>query len=153
MTPRICLTMAAVLGFLAVFCGAFAAHGLKDSGYLERQHAEAGTKIIVGMTVPAAYKYLQDFETGVRYHMWHVLAMAITGLMMRQRAAMALSVAAICFASGIVCFSGSLYVIAVGGPRFAGIPWGMVAPIGGTLLMVGWLALAIGAWRSAANDY
>lgn len=139
--------LAAVFGFLAVFGGAFAAHGLKDSGYLERQHAAMEPKNLAGHRVAASYKYLLDFETGVRYHMWHALAMAVTGLLMKHRRSKALSAAAVCFAAGIVCFSGPLYVIAIGGPRLGDVPWGMVAPIGGSLLMAGWIAFAIGAWR------
>lgn len=148
MSSKTCLMTAAVLGFLAVFFGAFAAHGLKDSGYLERQFATTESKSLAGLKVPAAYKYLVDFETGVRYHMWHALALAVTGLMMQRARSTSLTIAAGCFVAGIVAFSGSLYVIALGGPRFGGITWGLIAPLGGTLLLIGWMALLVGAWRS-----
>ena len=68
LSARTCLTLAAVFGFLAVLLGAFGAHGLSDSGYLERQFADTEPKTVSGMSFPASYKYLQDFRTNVRYH-------------------------------------------------------------------------------------
>lgn len=142
MSPKICLTLAALFGFLAVLLGAFGAHGLSDSGYLEKQYADMKPKSVAGMEIPASYKYLQDFHTGVRYHMWHALALFGIGLLMLKYPAPSLSVAAWCFVGGIVLFSGSLYVLVICGPKFGGITWGMVAPIGGTLQLVGWAILA-----------
>ncbi len=147
MDSRKCLAAAAILGFMAVFLGAFGAHGLKDSGFLTRKYGETEAKDYAGMSIPASYKYLLDFETGVRYHMWHALAMGLTGVLMRWHPSKALSAAAWCFALGITLFSGSLYILVAGGPKFLGVPWGMIAPAGGTLLLVGWLALARGAWQ------
>ena len=133
--------------------GAFGAHGLSDSGYLERKYSDMEPKTVSGLELPASYKYLQDFRTGVRYHMWHALAMFGTGLMMRGRSSRVLSAAAWCFAGGILLFSGALYVLIIGGPKFGGVTWGLVAPIGGTLQLVGWILLAIAALRldSAPN--
>lgn len=71
--------------------------------------------------------------------MLHVLAMLATGLLMLQHPSRWLSAAAWCFMGGIIFFSGALYVLVIGGPRWLGIPWGMVAPIGGTL-QTAWLA-------------
>ncbi|MCA9050124.1 MAG: DUF423 domain-containing protein [Planctomycetaceae bacterium] len=148
MSARTCLCVASVFGFLAVFAGAFGAHGLADTGYLERQYADFEPKTVAGLTQPAAWKYLQDFQTGVRYHMWHALAMFGTGVLMRNGRSRCLSAAAWCFAGGILLFSGALYVLAIGGPSLAGIRWGAVAPFGGTLLLFGWIFLAIGTARS-----
>lgn len=142
MSPKTCLTLASVLGFVAVLLGAFGAHGLSDSGYLEKLHSDVKPKSIAGMQVPASYKYMQDFNTGVRYHMWHALALFGVGLLMLKYPATSLTVSAWCFVGGIVLFSGSLYVLVICGPKFGGITWGLVAPIGGTLQLVGWAALA-----------
>ncbi len=136
------LLAAAILGFLAVFFGAFGAHGLKDSGYLTSKYKDLEPKDYAGHQIPASYKYMLDFETGVRYHMWHALALGLTGMLMQRQPSHALSIAAWCFIGGVVLFSGALYVLVIGGPRFAGIPWGAVAPIGGTLLLAGWIGLA-----------
>ena len=134
--------------------GAFGAHGLTGSGngpgYLERKYWEMEPKTVAGFTVLASYHYLKVYEKGVEYHMTHTLAMAITGLLMLRRPSKLLSIAAWCFLAGILFFSGSLYVLVIGGPRWLGIPWGMIAPLGGTLLLVGWLSLAAGAWNAAS---
>ena len=147
MNGRTCLCLAGCLGFLAVFFGAFGAHGLKDTKFLTDKYADLPPKIVAGYAIPASYKYAQDFETGVEYHLVHVLAMLATGLMLLHQPSRCLSVAAWCFFGGIVLFSGALYVLVIGGPRWLGIPWGMVAPIGGILQLIGWLALTSGAFR------
>ena len=147
MSGRTCLCLAGCLGFLAVFLGAFGAHGLKDTKFLTEKYADLPPKIVAGHAIPASYKYFQDFETGVEYHMVHVLAMLATGLMLLHQPSRCLSLAAWCFLGGIVLFSGALYVLVIGGPRWLGVPWGMVAPVGGTLQLIGWLALTSGAFR------
>jgi len=147
MTARNCLLIAAVSGFLGVLLGAFGAHGLSDSGYLTKKYADVEPKVVSGMELPAAYKYLEDFRTGVRYHMWHALALLGVGLWMKSQPSKLLSAAAWSFSLGIVLFSGALYVLVIAGPKFGGVTWGLVAPFGGTLLMIGWLLLAVAAFR------
>lgn len=138
-----------MFGFLAVLLGAFGAHGLGDSqsGLLVKKYADTPAKSVAGMELPASYKYLEDFRTGVRYHMWHALALLATGLLQAQRRSKLLSGAAICFTIGTLLFSGALYILVIGGPELGGIKWGLVAPFGGTLLLVGWMLLLIGAAR------
>ena len=143
MSARTCLILASLLGFLAVLLGAFAAHGLSDSGFLERKYADLDAKNVSGLQLPAAYKYLQDFHTGVRYHMWHALALLGVGLLMRTHPSKLLSAAAWCFVGGILLFSGALYILVIGGPAWSGIKWGLVAPVGGTLQLLGWVLLLI----------
>lgn len=152
MSARTCLVIASILGFLAVFLGAFGAHGLKDTGFLEKKYASEEPKNYAGQLLPASYKYLLDFETAVRYHMWHALAMGLAAVQMQRRNSRMLAIAACCFGFGIVLFSGSLYVLVIGGPRFGGIPWGAIAPFGGTLLLIGWAALAIGVCRQPSES-
>jgi len=133
----------AVLGFLAVFAGAFGAHGLKDTGYLDTKY-EGETKTVVGLEVPAAYKYLGDFETGVRYQMYHALAVILLGLFANHRSSKLVTATGWCLATGTVLFSGSLYLLVITKAKW----FGAIAPIGGTLQLVGWVMFAIAAIRA-----
>ena len=137
------ITVGAVLGGVAVAAGAFGAHGL-DS-YFATKYADTEMKTVAGVEIPASRKYLEDFKTGVTYQMWHALALIGVGLVAQMRPGAALSVAGWSFLLGIVLFSGALYILTIGGPRWLGVPWGMIAPIGGTLFLVGWAAFALGA--------
>ncbi len=152
MSSRTCLILAALFGFLAVLLGAFGAHGLSDTGYLERSYAEMDPKKVSGMHLTASYKYYLDFQTSVRYHMWHALALLCIGLWKRHQDSKWLSVAAWSFVTGIVLFSGVLYVLVIGGPHFGGITWGKVAPIGGTALLIGWITMLVAACQKQTND-
>ena len=110
----------AVLGGLAVAAGAFGAHALKD-----RLSAEA----------------LGWWQTGAQYHLAHALALVLTGIAATRGPSRARSLAGWAFASGIVLFSGSLYALALTGARWLGA----ITPVGGLLLLVGWMALAVSA--------
>lgn len=132
------ITLGAVLAGLAVVAGAFAAHGL-DSYFAEKYAGQ--TRMLAGETVPAAQKYLADFRTGAEYQMYHALGLLAVGLLGRTKPRRSLTVAAWSLTLGIVFFSGSLYVLTLTGQS----AWGAVAPIGGTLMIVGWLALAVAA--------
>lgn len=107
----------ALSGAMMVMLGAYAAHGL----------AARTTETMVSAV-----------ETGVRYQAWHTLAMMVV-LVWRQRQPIAGQrwVLAL-WLLGVVCFSGSLYLMAL-----AGLSLGIVTPIGGVLLMAGWLALSV----------
>jgi uncharacterized membrane protein YgdD (TMEM256/DUF423 family) len=115
MSPRTILRTAALLGGLAVAAGAFGAHALKDR-------------------LPAPD--LEIFETAVRYQMFHALALLACALL-AARCGRARS-AAVCFILGTLIFSGTLYAIPLSGLRWLGA----ITPIGGTLLIVGWVVLA-----------
>ncbi len=120
---RLATTIGAVAALLAVVAGAFAAHGLRAQ--LE----------------PSA---LSAFNTGAEYQMYHALALFALGLFMRKHGTTSYHAVAVwCFALGIVLFSGSLYALALSGVRALGI----ITPFGGSLFLLGWLALAIGSWR------
>ncbi|MBA4503587.1 DUF423 domain-containing protein [Marinobacterium marinum] len=122
MSARITLVMAALLGALAVALGAFAAHGLKSV---------------------LSIRMLEVFQTGVQYQFWHVGALLVTGLLQRQRNSLGLKICGWAFLGGIVCFSGSLYVLAL-----SGIHWlGAVTPLGGTAFIIGWLGLAVSIFQ------
>src|SRR5690554_5065087 len=84
------------------------------------------------------------FETGVRYQAWHTLALLAvlawrgTSALAGQRLAMGL------WAAGMLLFSGSLYAMALTGARGLG----MITPVGGVLMIAGWLALAAAVLRA-----
>jgi uncharacterized membrane protein YgdD (TMEM256/DUF423 family) len=122
---RIWLVIAALNGALAVAFGAFAAHGLS-------QQLDAHA--------------LGIFETGARYHMYHALAMGLAALAMQGSAARTATWSAALFLIGIILFSGSLYALAMTGKRM----FAFVTPAGGASFLVGWVLLALAAWRSKA---
>lgn len=139
------IIVGAVFGFLGVLAGAFGAHGLKGSegdGFLTEKYADQA-KNIAGLEVPASYKYLGDFETGVRYQMYHAFALILLGLFAGRFSSKLTNPAGWCFAVGTVLFSGSLYLLVLGGWRWMGA----IAPIGGTLQLIGWICFALAASR------
>ena len=114
------LLAGAVAGLIAVGFGAFGAHGLR------------------GRLTP---EMLAVFETGVRYHMYHALALLLTAVLAPHLPGKAVVAAGWLFVSGIVLFSGSLYLLAVTGVTVLGA----ITPIGGVAFLAGWAALAIAA--------
>ncbi len=109
-----CLLASSIAGASAVACGAFGAHALE-----KRLDAAA----------------LSTWNTAVQYHALHALALLGVALLLERGKRAGL--AGLAFVIGIVCFSGSLYWLALGGPRWLG----PVTPIGGLAFIVGWLAL------------
>jgi len=132
----------ALLAGLGVILGAYAAHGLDQ--HLLGIYGEE-TREVAGQTIPAAQKYLTDFRTGVTYQMYHALGLIAVGLLSQTRPSRSLQIAAWAFLLGMLLFSGALYVIALKGPSWLGMRWGLVAPFGGVSYIIGWLAFAIGA--------
>lgn len=145
-SPHQWMTTGAVLAALAVVFGAFGAHGLEPR--LEAVYGDQ-EKTIAGHTVPATYKYLRDFNTGAEYHMYHALGLLALGIAASQQNEVRRShrIAAWCFLLGIVLFSGSLYVLVLSGLRWLGA----ITPIGGTLMIIGWVAFAIGMKPGASE--
>ena len=120
------LMIGAVAGGVGVALGAFGAHGLKS-----RVSAEM----------------LAVFETGVRYQMYHALALVAVGLAATRWTSVWLGAAGWLFLIGIVVFSGSLYVM-----TFTGIRWlGAITPIGGLSFILGWLSLALAAYATSSS--
>ncbi len=142
-TAKFWLCCGAVLAGLAVALGAFAAHGLEKSLLILYPPSE--TRTIAGLTVPAAWKYLQDFKTGAEYQLTHAIALLVIGLLARDGSRRALEVAGWSFLLGSVFFSGSLYALTLTGVK----AWGAVAPMGGILFLVGWASLAVAVTRSS----
>lgn len=114
---------------LAVMAGAFGAHGLKA-----RLTAEQ----------------LGWWQTAVDYHVSHALGLLAIGVLLRVAPALptalpvGVSTSALWLQIGIVIFSGSLYAMALGAPRW----FGAITPIGGLAFIIGWLWLACSLARA-----
>lgn len=120
---RLFFALGSLLGALGVALGAFAAHGLRG-------------------TLSSAD--LATFEVGVRYHMYHTLALLAAALAVGRWGSASAVWASWFFVAGVVVFSGSLYLLALGGPRWLGA----VTPIGGVAFLVGWALLVWTALRA-----
>jgi len=121
---RILLTCGALYGALAVALGAFGAHALKAR---------------------LAPELLAHWGTATQYLALHALALLATGLLIERRLSpsRSLTLAGQAFLLGSAIFSGSLFLrVLLDMPS-----WGMVTPLGGALLILGWLLLAFGLWR------
>lgn len=136
MAAQLFLLAGALYGAIGVALGAFGAHGLRQR---------------LGDSA------LATWETAVFYQLLHAVVLLVVGCWIRlaQSAVSGfpdvalgpLNVAGWSFALGVLLFSGSLYVLALGGPRF----FGPVTPLGGAAFIVGWLALIAAAGRLAAR--
>lgn len=119
---RTFLALGALSAGLAVVAGAFGAHGLR------------------GRLSP---DMMAVFETAARYHMYHALGLLAVAVVAGRLMARGAVLAGWLFVAGTLLFSGSLYLLALGGPRWLGA----VTPLGGLCFIVGWLALAWSALR------
>ena len=117
---RTFLLVGALAGAIGVALGAFAAHGLR------------------GRLSP---DMLAVFETGVRYHMYHALAILLTAAIMGRVTGRLIVAAGWFFTAGIVLFSGSLYLLATTSITILGA----ITPLGGVAFLLGWACLAIAA--------
>ncbi len=120
------LLSSALAALLAVALGAFAAHGLR--GRLDEHMMDV-------------------FQTGVRYHFFHALGLALIAVLAKHYPdSKKLCWAGWLMLAGIVVFSGSLYLLSL-----SGLTWlGMITPLGGLAFMAAWLLLAVFAYRDAA---
>jgi uncharacterized membrane protein YgdD (TMEM256/DUF423 family) len=123
------LALAAVVMLTAVVMGAFGAHGLKP-----RISPEA----------------LANWQTGVQYQMVHGLALLFLSLAAGQVDVRYASLARLLFLGGVLCFSGSLYLLStreVLGTQGLTKILGPITPLGGSLYIGGWIALLVSALR------
>ena len=114
--------LGSILAFSAVLLGAFGAHALKET--------------------LSAYDSVQTWETAVRYQMWHALALILLSMISLTQPIP--KMIGPCFAIGTLLFSGSLYGLALDGPKWLG----PVTPLGGLTLMIGWLLLAYSCFKN-----
>ena len=114
----------AALAALAVVLGAFGAHGLQS-------------------ILPPESPSLDTWDTAVLYHMFHALALLVVGCLgLPGSRGLAFT-----FGMGVVLFSGSLYGLVLGAPKWLG----PVTPLGGTLLIVAWLRLCWMCWAQSSK--
>ena len=123
------VTTGALLGAVAVALGAFGAHGLK--------------KIVPAETV-------QTFQTGVQYQMYHALPLVLTGILYEKCSPRPARTAGFLFITGIILFSGSLYILTVGKAAETSSldKAGIITPVGGLAFISGWLFLFIAAIKN-----
>jgi uncharacterized membrane protein YgdD (TMEM256/DUF423 family) len=119
---RLFFVIGALSALLSVALGAFAAHALK-------------TRLSPDL--------LNVFEVGVRYQMYHSLALLAAAWASTRWPGGATTAAGWLFVAGIIIFSGSLYVLSLTGIRWLGA----ITPRGGLAFLLGWVLLAWGAWR------
>ena len=146
MSPRRWITIGAILGGLGVVLGAFGAHGIPK--ILVAKYANAEPRQLAGMEIPTSYKYLQDFNTAAEYQMYHALALIGVGLLGRAESRRSLQFAGWSFLTGVVLFSGSLYVLALSGLRWMGA----ITPFGGLAFIAGWISMAVAACRFSTTN-
>jgi len=121
-TSRVLIMAGGILGLLGVVAGAMGVHALRD-------------------VLDA--KALNTFETGVRFQMYHALALLAVGSLAGRWKTGFVKLSGVLFTAGVVLFSGSLYILAITG---IGV-FGATAPLGGLSLMAAWTSLIVGAIR------
>lgn len=114
---KLFLQVGSLFGAVGVMVGAFGAHALKP--------------------MLMASGRFETFETGVRYQFYHAIALVLIGILSKHISNKTLTYSGYCILAGVLIFSGALYTICFTGLNV----FGAVAPIGGTLLVIGWLLL------------
>lgn len=112
------LAIAAINLAVAVMLGAFGAHGLKTRASAEQ---------------------LVWWQTATEYFFYHALGLLVIGALMKLIPELSLKTPALLLQFGIILFCGSLYAMTLGAPRW----FGAVTPLGGLLMIIGWISLAI----------
>ena len=116
---RVFVFIGALSAFVAVAAGAYGSHGLKG-------------KLSADM--------LTVFEIGVRYQMYHALALIASGFATAHWPGKLVTASGLLFLAGTIFFSGSIYLLCL---RTGSKLYGPITPIGGGMLMIGWLCLAV----------
>lgn len=122
---RVFVIIGSTSALVAVAAGAFGAHALRE-------------------TFEVSTDLQNTFETAVRYHMNHSLAILAAAWVVSRWPGSVGQYAGWLFLAGILLFSGSLYALSLTGVRWLGA----ITPLGGLAFLAGWAALVIGAWRS-----
>lgn len=120
---KVFFALGSILAGLAVALGAFGAHALRAT---------------------LSPEDLATFEVGVRYQMYHALALLAVSWTVTRIDSPTVTAAGWFFVGGIVVFSGSLYLLVLTGQRWLGA----VTPLGGVAFLIGWALLAWATLRS-----
>jgi uncharacterized membrane protein YgdD (TMEM256/DUF423 family) len=110
----------ALLGVTGVILGAYGAHGLS-----------------------ASESQADSWAVAVQYQLIHSLLMLIVALWHHFFPVKALLISGLAFVAGIFLFSGSIYLLVLGGPSLLG----PVTPMGGVVLIFGWLCLGVAGYQ------
>jgi uncharacterized membrane protein YgdD (TMEM256/DUF423 family) len=120
---KLFIILGAINAFLAVALGAFAAHGLEGK---------------------ISAKYLETWQTGVTYQMFHAAGLLVIGILAGKLSSPLINWSGWLMFAGIILFSGSLYVLSVSGIKILGA----ITPIGGVSFLVAWVLLIIAASKN-----
>ena len=124
------LWIGAVMGLLAVTLGTFGAHGLESVlGDIESEELT---------------KRKDTWDIGVRYLMYHAIVVFLVGMLGQFNRHKALMWTLYLMAGGTAIFSGALFVLTLTGMKWLG----MVAPIGGVGMILGWVCLTVVGWAA-----
>jgi len=127
------LRIGAILMAFAVIIGAFGAHSLQE--------------IVTADNI-------RTFETGAEYQIYHSLAILMIGILLYFRKTSLMPIAGWLFLAGIICFSGSLYLLTF--TDIINLPTGIIGPItpiGGLLFVAGWIVLAASTFQENEKRY
>ena len=132
MTKRL-IVFSGFSGAIAVAFGAMGAHFLKE-------------KMALGIIT---FDNLQAFETGVKYQMFHTIALLVVALLAKHKNKEKLQKVGYCFMAGIVLFSGSLYLLSTASLFGFGSMklLGPITPIGGLFFVAGWVLLGLSGFK------
>ena len=123
---KIFILLGSLNALIGVALGAFGAHGLK-------------TKV--------APEMLTVWNTAVQYHLIHALGLLLIGILYHLMPdAPLIKTAGWSILLGMILFSGSLYALVLTGIK----PLGIITPFGGVAFLIGWLLIAIAAWRHSS---
>jgi len=126
------LLLGALFGCLAVALGAFGAHGLELTLKSNQSLSEGERAHAIAV-----------WDTAAQYQMYHALALLAIGLLAARRCGLAVNLAGTAMTLGTLIFSGCLYALVLSG----NLSLGKIVPIGGTLLIVGWICLIVAVMR------
>ena len=126
------LKISFLLGALSVALGAFGAHALRE--LLDERS-------------------LQTYHTAVLYQFIHLLALAVTGMLIKQNDRVWFKRAGYLFICGIIFFSGSLFALTfLKAAAIENMNWlGAITPLGGVCFIAGWLSLFLGIRQSSTS--
>ena len=113
-----------IFAMLGVVLGAFAAHGLKS-------------RISADMVAV--------FQTGVQYQFYHGLGLILLALVSVHVSSNLITYSGYLMIAGVICFSGSLYALALTGIKF----FGPITPLGGVFFILGWLLMLVAVVRNS----
>ncbi|WGG45567.1 DUF423 domain-containing protein [Rossellomorea sp. DA94] len=118
------IIIGAINAFLSVALGAFGAHALEGK---------------------ISQKYIDTWNTGVLYQMFHAIGIIIVGVLMGNVTPTSLlSCSGWLMLIGTILFSGSLYVLSISGVKILGA----ITPLGGVSFLVAWVLLIVFAAKT-----